>query len=142
MSGIRGAWHHGRMTEIEYVPTHEDLREQVRIRAAREAGMVLEAMTPYVNGGMGDISPGHVMAWIAVQKFRASLYQATTAPQDRGDVIPVATVARMVEEARAVAAAEAREAVLAEQRELRALESASARDKLVAELARIQGQQS
>jgi hypothetical protein len=130
------------MNEIEYLPTHEDLREQVRIRAAREAGAVLEAMTPYVNGGMGDISPGHVMAWIAVQKFRASLYQAQQAPEDKGDRIPVATVARMVEEARAVAAVEAREAVLAEMREVRALESASAREKLVAELARIQAQAS
>lgn len=121
------------------LPSPDQIRDQVRIRLTQKTEMVMNSLTPYINGDMGDISPGHVQVFLAAAKIQGQLHRVFDKPDD--DRIPADQVARMVEEARAAGAAEGADAVLAQIREARALEAADSRDRLIRELARIRGVQ-
>lgn len=127
------------MTDLERI-TYDEITEQVRIRLTRRLEDVLNTLTPYVNGDMGDVAPGHVQVFLAAAKLQGSLYRAFDRPVDSGDRIPAATVARMIAEAAELAAVEAAslERVRIEAERRVALESG--RSRLRDELVRVRGQ--
>lgn len=127
------------MSELEHI-TYDEITEQVRIRLTRRLEEVLNTLTPYVNGAMGDVAPGHVQVFLASAKLQGALYRAFDRPVSDGDRIPAAVVARMLEDAREAAAAEARvlERVRIEAERSLALESG--RSKLRQELERVRNQ--
>lgn len=127
------------MSELEHI-TYDEITEQVRIRLTRRLEEVLNTLTPYVRGDMGDVAPGHVQVFLATAKLQGSLYRAFDRPANEGERIPAAAVARMLEEAREAAAQEARvlERVRIESERRLALESG--KSKLRQELDRVRGQ--
>jgi hypothetical protein len=127
------------MSEMEHIG-YDEITEQVRIRLTRRVEEVLNSLTPYVNGAMGDVAPGHVQVFLAAAKLQGSLYRAFDRPVADGDRIPATVVARMLDEAREAAAEEARvlERVRIEAERTRALESG--RSKLREELERVRNQ--
>ena len=65
---------------------------------------LLEDLTPYVNGDMGEILPGHVNVFLTAVKLQAGLWQAMDAPEPEDGVLTPAKVSRMLEAARIEAA--------------------------------------
>lgn len=92
------------MTDIEEAGTHAQVREQVRKRLGWKLETLLEDLTPYVNGDMGEILPGHVNVFLTAVKLQAGLWQAMDAPEPEEAVLTPGKVSRMLEVARIEAA--------------------------------------
>lgn len=124
------------MTDIEEAGTHAQVREQVRRQLGWKLETLLKDLTPYVNGDIGEILPGHVNVFLTAVKLQGQLWQAFDAPEPEEGVLTPGRVAKMLEAARteaAEAAVVAERARVAQDRVL-ALESAGSqiRDKLKA----------
>ena len=126
------------MTDIEHVD-YDQVTEQVRKNLAWRLEKGLESLTPYVNGAMGEVLPGHVQAFLAAVKLQGQLYTAFKPPRELETVLTASRVQRMLEEARTEAALLA----VAEERrrvqEVRELEAAEAGVSVRAELERLRG---
>lgn len=126
------------MTDIEKFD-YDQVTEQVRKNLGWRLEKVLDALTPYVTGAMGEVLPGHVQAFTSAVKLQGALYNAFKPPREPETVLTASRVARMLDEARTEAALEA---VAAERRrvaEVRALEAAEAGVSVRSELARLSG---
>ena len=108
---------------------HDRISAEVRIRLAARLERMLDDLAPMVDpdsaANMGEVSASAVTAYLGIIKAMGSLYQVQQRPET--DSVPVAKVARMLEEAKAIAAAEAVE----EFRSRLAIESATSRDEAV-----------
>lgn len=116
------------MTEIDYDKLdHDRISVEVRIRLAMRLERILEDLEPLLDphhpANLGEVKPAFVMAYLAAVKQMGALYQTQQRPET--DSVPAAKVARMIEEARTVAAAEAVE----EYKRMRELETRSRADE-------------
>lgn len=98
------------MTEIDYERVdHERISAEVRIRLAVRLERLLDQLEPmldpYHPANLGEVKPALVVAFLSAVKQLGGLYQTYERPLT--DAIPAAKVAKMVEEARILGAAEA-----------------------------------
>lgn len=114
------------MTGIEEAGSHAQVREQVRRSLGWKLEELMKDLTPYVNGDMGEILPGHVNVFLTAVKLQAGLWQAMDAPEPEDGVLTPGKVQRMLEAARIEAAehAIAAERARVAQERVLALESA------------------
>lgn len=88
---------------------HDRISAEVRIRLAARLDRMLDLLEPLVDpehpSNMGEVSPAMVQAYVGVVKTMGSLYQVQNRPET--NTVPAEKVARMLEEARMVSAAEA-----------------------------------
>lgn len=88
---------------------HDRISQEVRIRLAVRLERLLDQLEPMLDphhpANLGEVKPPLIVAFLAAVKQLGSLYQVQQRPET--DSVPAAKVARMLEEARALAAAEA-----------------------------------
>jgi hypothetical protein len=111
------------MTDIDFDHlNHDRISAEVRIRLAVRLERLLDDLEPMLDpnhhANLGEVKPAMIVAYLAAVKQLGSLYQVQQRPDT--DSVPASKVARMVEEARILAAAEAVE----EYKRRRELESA------------------
>jgi hypothetical protein len=82
---------------------YDKISEKVRQYCAQKYVALLDSLQPYINGDLGDITPGHAAAYINVVKELGRLYGAQKPPRDPEAMIPATKVAALL------AAAEARQ---------------------------------
>lgn len=116
------------MTDVDFDNLdHDRISTEVRIRLAVRLERLLDDLEPMLDphhpANLGEVKPALVVAYLAGIKQLGSLYQVQQRPET--DSIPAAKVAKMLEEARILAAAEAVE----EFKRLRELESRSRVDE-------------
>jgi hypothetical protein len=112
------------MTDMDFENlNHERISQEVRIRLAVRLERLLDDLEPMLDphhpANLGEVKAPFIVAYLAAVKQLGSLYQVQQRPDT--DSIPAARVARMVEEARILAAAEAVE----EYKRLREVDSRS-----------------
>jgi hypothetical protein len=88
---------------------YDKITERVRQYCAQKYVSMIESLTPYINGDMGDITPGHAAAYINLVKELGRLYGAQKPPRDPEAMIPASKVAALL------AATEARQEQAIEQ---------------------------
>lgn len=128
------------MSELMQVDREEHfnrMSDSVRMFCTEKCNELLRALTPYVNGDFGDIEVGHVAAYMNALKELAKLWQASSRPVFSQQVevgIPAQQVELMIESAvtHAVdqAVAEALEQERVRMKELTALSTDEARDRV------------
>lgn len=99
--------------DVERVDSSFDaVSSSVRQHCALKLGEVIDALTPYVDGSMGDIAAGHVAVYVSAVKELGRLYQVQSRPRDADtrQLVPVEQVELLVQAAvaEAVAATEER----------------------------------
>lgn len=105
---------------------YDKISMEVRRYCAQKL-ITLEAdLVPYVNGDLGDITPGHLTAYINLIKELGRLYRAQAAPRDPEAMIPAGKVAQLLQAAEARIEAAVAEAVAAT--EARVAQELAARD--------------
>jgi hypothetical protein len=92
---------------------YDKISEQVRRFCAQKLVALESELVHYVNGDLGDITPGHVTAYINLIKELGRLYRAQATPRDPEAMIPAAKVAMLLEAEQARTAAAVAEAVAA-----------------------------
>ena len=106
---------------------HDRISQEVRIRLAVRLERILDDLEPLLDpnhpANLGEVKPAFIVAYLAAVKQMGALYQVQQRPET--DSVPAAKVARMLEEARAIAAAEAVE----EYKRVRELETRSKADE-------------
>lgn len=110
------------MTDIDFDNlNHDRISAEVRIRLAVRLERLLDDLEPMLDpnhpANLGELKPAMVVAYLSAVKQLGSLYQVQQRPDT--DSVPAGKVAKMLEEARIVAAAEAVE----EYKRVRELES-------------------
>jgi len=111
------------VTDIDFDNlNHDRISAEVRIRLAVRLERLLDDLEPMLDpnhpANLGELKPAMVVAYLSAVKQLGSLYQVQQRPDT--DSVPASKVAKMLEEARILAAAEAVE----EYRRVRELESA------------------
>ena len=119
------------MTDIE-TQGYEQIKEHVRTQLSWRAEQALKDMDKMFVDDPGTRTAGMMSAYAAMLKTYGSFWRVTDKPEDQRDLIPAATVARMLQEARIEAAAEAVEV----ERARVALESQRALESADSELRR------
>ena len=113
---------------------HDRISAEVRIRLAVRLERLLDDMEPMLDphhpANLGEVKPALIVAYLAAVKQLGALYQVQQRPET--DSVPAAKVARMLEDARALAAAEAVE----EYKRLREVEGRSKVDEARTALSR------
>jgi hypothetical protein len=108
---------------------YDQISERVRQLCAQKYVALIDNLQPYINGDFGDITPGHVSAYVSVVKELGRLYEAQKRPRDPEAMIPATKVAALLEAAEARIEAAVAQAVLeTEQRVRRELEAREAGD--------------
>lgn len=110
----------------------QQIRDQVRTQLSWRAEGLLKALDAQFRDDPSSMTAGAVSAYASVMKAYGSFWRVTDKPESEDDQIPAATVARMLEEARISAAAEAVEV----ERARVALESQRALESADSELRR------
>lgn len=75
---------------------YDQISEQVRRYCAQKLVALESNLLPYINGDLGDITPGHVTAYITLIKELGRLYSAQKPPRDPDAMIPAAKVAELL----------------------------------------------
>ena len=127
------------MTDIEEAGTHAEVREQVRRSLGWKLESLMKDLTPYVNGDMGEILPGHVNVFLTAVKLQAGLWQAMDAPEPEDGVLTPAKVNRMLEAVRIEAAEHAIAQERARVAESRVLALGSAESAIRGKLQELRG---
>lgn len=129
--------------------TYAEVSDRVRKHCAERLGILLQDLTPYVNGSFGDIAAGHAAVYIAAVKELGRLYRVHEVPAKHAgeETLPLSAVEELV--AVAVAETEARTAAAVEQRvraELQlehaaavAASAAAARELVAGQVAKLRG---
>lgn len=78
---------------------YDQISEHVRRYCAQKYLALGEALQPYINGDMGDITPGHATAYINLLKELGRLYQVQKPPRDPEAMIPASKVQALLHEA-------------------------------------------
>ena len=89
---------------------HDQISEEVRIRAAARLERLMSRMEVFLDDDPRDFSPGQLAIYLNALKLQGSLYQAFQRPVDKSGMLPAPVVEKMLEQARTEAALEAVEA--------------------------------
>lgn len=71
---------------------YDKISQEVRRYCAQKYVALAETLLPYVNGDMGEITPGHAAAYINLVKELGRLYGAQKPPRDPEAMIPASKV--------------------------------------------------
>lgn len=126
---------------------YDKISMEVRRFCAQKLITLEQTLVAYVNGDYGDVTPGHLNAYITLIKELGRLYKAQATPRDPEATMPLSKVQALLEAAEArteqavAAAVQATEARITAQLELQATDDMQqARTQVLQRLGQVRNQ--